>query len=125
VAEEVGELGDKTLTVLGHWVYVRKCVRPDPMPIVLPDAMRDTGDYIARLGQVEVLAIGAKVGERRTQKQKELVARGWARQQVPDFKVGDIVLVPERSQHLWRSAINKADEFFIDEAEIRAVLVFD
>jgi len=115
----VVSLPEATLSVTGHWMYVRQCKKPAQYP----------GTGIFRPGKdervshvCEVLAVGPKVGTKRTSQ-----SRRWCRlRRIPrhiaaDYAVGDFVLLPENSPcHLLKVSPYHPCEFFVDESVILA-----
>ena len=108
--------GDGAFAVCGHWLYVKKMIRPDAGSIVISEITQSSNNVF------RVLAKGIKVGKKRT------VDAGWGNSmrkryrvpiQLPDsLSVGDDVIVAEGqyADKLLRHSLFENDEFFIDES---------
>ena len=144
-----------SLRVLGHKVLVRKCKRdtsdylfgePDPNvelsreSQMMVDSIADGGAICSYMNGIkptnicEVLAVGSKVGERRsdddmtrykiprklrTGGRKYYVHPG----SVCPIKVGDFVALPETSQWgtMWRGVTGSMNDLIVDKADLIAI----
>lgn len=109
-------LGRRTFAIMGHWLYCRKCKRPEPRDksgkvlIVIPDRVKDSSNWL------EVLAKGTKIGSQRTDESQVLKSKKARRWPSDDVKVGDMILCPD--DHPWGIVHSPfaldGVEFFID-----------
>ena len=124
VARNVGEEGKHTLRVLGHNLYVRKCVVPDitdeagKIVVALCEQTKD------RTNWAEVVAVGPKVGQRRNGNKRDLKAKDLARWANMQIKPGDFVVLPESSKRnmMWRGGLGEESELVVYESELIAMI---
>ena len=109
------------LRIRGHWLYCRKCERPEPEGedgetlIALADKTKGTTCWL------EIMAVGTEVAKPRNWTKKELERRRVPRCLAEYYKTGDIVLVPDH--HEWGVKVSPYcdDEFFVDEVVPQAI----
>ena len=120
----VQTVAGRKVRLLGHWIYVRKCVAQDVIDkatgkllLELPQWSKDFAEQ--PFAWVEVLAIGPKVGKpalgdywlerKATQK--------YAKHIPNEMEIGDLVLIPNQPWKFMHSpyAPTKGIDFFIDE----------
>jgi co-chaperonin GroES (HSP10) len=122
VAVAVGDPHDpKTIRLLGHNVYVRRCRVPEikredgTVLIALTDQTQNSSNC------AEVLAIGPKVGKPRAGKLPPGVVLCYNSDAI---KVGDFVYLPTQSRNglMWRGGLGADYELIVDESELIAVI---
>jgi len=124
IATNVGEDGKFNLRLLGHNVYVRKCIIPDisdadgKLLIALCEKTKD------RTNWCEIIAIGPRCGQRRNVSKAELRAKHLNRWMNTPIKKGDFVVLPESSKRemMWRGGLGDESELIVDECELIAMI---
>jgi co-chaperonin GroES (HSP10) len=124
VAHNVGQDGKFNIKLLGHRVYVRKCVQPDltdedgKLIIALCDKSKEMTNWC------EVLAVGPECGKSRRGTRRELRAKDLDRWVDCIVTPGDFVVLPECSKRnmMWRGGLGDESELIVDESEMIAML---
>jgi len=123
-AMNVGEDGKFNLRLLGHNVYVRKCLVPDitdedgKLLVAFCDKTKEKTNWC------EVLAIGPKCGRRRSGSKSKLMALNLNRWMNTPINKGDFVVLPESSKRelMWRGGLGDESELVVDESELIAMI---
>lgn len=103
--------------LFGHYLYVRGCkAKLDSGDIEIPNGFEDASYFF------EVVAVGPKVGKRRSGKSKDLKARGHLRHQNSPMRVGDFVLLPYDTAWgtMWLVPGMPMTDRIVDESQILA-----
>jgi len=108
--------------LLGHWLYVRKCKRPDVVDatgrvlIEMPNLAKNFADHL--FSWVTLIGKGPKVGKLATGEYGKLrFRRGYAKHIPDEMKLGDMLLIPIQPWRFMHSPYWPEDgiEFFVDE----------
>jgi len=105
------------LELFGHYLYLRGCKAAiDSGPIAIPDGFEDASQFF------EVVAVGPKVGERRSGSKASLKAKGMLRRQNSPMNVGDFVLLPYDVPWgtMWTVPGQPIHDRIVDESQILA-----